>query len=53
VGRHTIIQTIERYAQATQNWHMLRLLDRFRGRFPSRFAPPQSIKRKPAATLTA
>ena len=28
VGRHLIVQTIERYAQATGNWHMLRLLDR-------------------------
>ena len=53
VGRHMIIQTIERYAQATQNWHMLRLLDRFRECFPSRFAPPQSPKRKPAVTLSA
>jgi hypothetical protein len=46
VGRHMIVQTIERYAQTTQNWRMLRLLDRFRERFPSRFSPPQSPKRK-------
>ncbi len=53
VGRHMVVQTIEKYAQATQNWQMLRLLDRFRERFPSRFAPPQSPKRKPAVTLSA
>jgi hypothetical protein len=53
VGRHMIVQTIERYAHATQNWRMLRLLDRFRERYPSRFAPPQSSKRKPAVTLSA
>jgi hypothetical protein len=46
VGRHMIVQTIERYAQATQNWQMLRLLDRFRERYPSRFAAPQTPRRR-------
>ena len=29
VGRKMIVQTIEQYAQRTQNWHLIRLLDRF------------------------
>lgn len=28
--RKTIVQVIERYARQTENWHLLRLLDRFR-----------------------
>jgi hypothetical protein len=40
-GRRMIVKTIEQYAQATENWHLLRLLDRFRERFPNRFAEPQ------------
>jgi hypothetical protein len=45
VGRHMIVQAIENYAQATQNWHMLRLVDRFRDRYPNRFAAPVSRSR--------
>jgi hypothetical protein len=37
IGRHLIVQTIERYGTQTQNWHMLRLLDQFRGRYPNRW----------------
>ena len=51
-GRRMIIQTIERYAQETQNWHLQRLLGKFRERYPSRFAPPQQSKRRTAATGT-
>ena len=46
IGRRMIVQTIEQYAQATQNWHLLRLLDRFRERFPNRFAEPQRSRRR-------
>jgi hypothetical protein len=45
-GRRMIIQTIERYAQETQNWHLMRLLDKFRERFPNRFAEPQQSRRR-------
>ena len=45
-GRRMIVQTIERYAQTTQNWHLLRLLDRFRERFPNRFAEPNKSRRR-------
>ena len=30
VGRKVIVQVIQQYAQQTSNWHLLRLLDRFR-----------------------
>ncbi len=46
IGRRMIVQTIERYAQTTQNWHLLRLLDRFRERFPNRFAEPNRSRRR-------
>ena len=53
MGRHMIVQSIERYARATQNWHMLRLLDRFRERFPSRFISPQRAKEKAGVAAIA
>ena len=51
-GRKRIVQLIEQYARATQNWTMLRLLDRFRERFPSRFTLPSRAKEKAAVTAT-
>ena len=30
----------------TQNWHMLRLLDRFRERYPKRFEEPAVSKKR-------
>ena len=30
LGRQVIVQVIERYAQQTQNWSLMKLLDRFR-----------------------
>ena len=39
-GKLMIVRTIEQYARDTQNWHMLRLLDRFRERYPKRFEEP-------------
>jgi hypothetical protein len=45
-GRRMIVKTIEQYAQTTQNWHLMRLLDRFRERFPNRFAEPQRSRRR-------
>jgi hypothetical protein len=45
-GRRMIVKTIEQYAQSTQNWHMLRLLDRFRKRFPNPFVEPQRSRRR-------
>jgi hypothetical protein len=45
-GKRMIIKIIEQYARDTQNWHMLRLLDRFRERFPKRFEEPEVPKRK-------
>jgi hypothetical protein len=51
-GRRMIVKTIEHYAQATENWHLLRLLDRFRERFPSRFAEPQRSRRRAASAGT-
>jgi hypothetical protein len=39
-GKLMIVKTIEQYAKSTQNWHMLRLLDRFRERYPRRFGTP-------------
>jgi len=52
VGRKQVVQTIERYAQSTDNWHMLRLLDRFRERHPRRFDGPAEAPKK-AAILAA
>ena len=42
--RKIIVQVIEQYAQQTQNWQLLRLLDRFRDfeRQPPRSRPPQA-----------
>ena len=45
-GRRMIVTIIQQYAQETENWHLLRLLDRFRERYPSRFAPPQTSRRR-------
>ncbi len=45
-GRRMIVQTIQQYAQTTQNWHLMRLLDRFRERYPNRFASPQRSRRR-------
>ena len=51
-GRHMIIKTIEQYAQATQNWHLLRLLDRFREKYPNRFAAPATRTGRARAKAT-
>jgi hypothetical protein len=53
IGRHLIVQTIERYGTQTQNWHMLRLLDRFRERYPSRFIPPAGPKKRAVVAAMA
>jgi hypothetical protein len=47
--RKIIVQVVERYARQTQNWHLLRLLDRFRGfdatrPDPARRQPPRPQK---------
>jgi hypothetical protein len=51
-GKLMIVKTIEQYAQSTQNWHMLRLLDRFRERYPKRFTSPASPKTRAAVAGT-
>jgi hypothetical protein len=51
-GKLMIVRTIEQYARDTQNWHMLRLLDRFRERYPKRFEGPTEAPKK-AAILAA
>jgi hypothetical protein len=45
-GRRMIVGIIQQYAQKSQNWHLMRLLDRFRERFPNRFAEPQRSRRR-------
>jgi hypothetical protein len=50
-GKLMIVKIIEQYAQSTQNWHMLRLLDRFRERFPKRFEEPAGRKAGSVAGL--
>ena len=47
--RKIIVQTIEKYARQTQNWHLLRLMDRFRDfqgnqSDPARAKPPRPQK---------
>jgi hypothetical protein len=51
-GKLMIVKTIEQYARSTQNWHMLRLLDRFRERYPKRFSAPAGPKREPVVGAT-
>ena len=51
-GRKIIVQIIQQYAYRTQNWHLLQLLDRFRGfngnqPNPSRRPPPPPKPAKP------
>jgi hypothetical protein len=50
-GKRMIAKIIEQYAHSTQNWHMLRLLDRFRERFPKRFEEPVE-RRAASAAMT-
>ena len=45
-GRKIILKTIEEYANKTQNWHLLRLLDRFKD-FRANRPDPASEKPKP------
>jgi hypothetical protein len=45
--RKTIVGVIEQYAQRTQNWHLLRLLDRFRGFDATRPDPARQQSRPP------
>jgi hypothetical protein len=51
-GKLMIVRTIQQYAHDTENWQMLRLLDRFRERFPKRFEGPAEAPKK-AAILAA
>ena len=47
-GRKAIVQTIQRYAHDTQNWHLLRLLDRFSGFSANRPDPGRKkVEKKP------
>ena len=47
-GRKAIVQTIQRYAHDTQNWHLLRLLDRFRDFSANRPDPGRKkVEKKP------
>ncbi len=47
-GRKLIVQTIQRYANDTQNWHLLRLLDRFRDFSANRPDPGRKkVEKKP------
>ena len=54
--RKIIVQTIEQYAQRTQNWHLLRLMDRFRdfqGNQSDPARPSSPDRRSPKAHLSA
>lgn len=43
-GRKIIVQIIQHYAQSTQNWHLIQLLDRFRDFDASRPDPRRQAK---------
>jgi hypothetical protein len=54
-GRKIIVRTIEQYAQRTQNWQLLRLLDRFRDFDATRPDPsrkPPRLQKPPKPTCS-